>query len=313
MKVSVIIPCYNVEAHLPAALDSAFAQDHADLEVVAVNDGSTDTTGRILANYHERHGDRLTIVDQQNRGACAARNAGMRASAGEAIQFLDADDFLEPDKIGEQVRLLNEGADLVVGDYERIMPNGLLLPELALYDQPWMALIRTRMGTTSANLWRRSAVEAAGGWDEGMRSSQDYELMFRLLKQEAKVAWDRRVATHVLKRDQGSISRTDERANWERYVALRGAMRDHLLATDAVKYAPEIGVLEQYIFMALRILATYDIDAAVALFKRHIGRGFVPEVGRAITERYVLLYKLLGFRQAERLLQLRKNPSATHG
>src|SRR5690606_40581745 len=60
--------------------------------------------------------------------------------------------------------------DLIVGDYEGLMPNGLLLPVTALHGQPWMGLIKTRLGTTSANLWKRTTVEALGGWDETLAS-----------------------------------------------------------------------------------------------------------------------------------------------
>ncbi|MCB0781906.1 MAG: hypothetical protein KDC03_20665, partial [Flavobacteriales bacterium] len=98
-------------------------------------------------------------------------------------------------------------------------------------------------------------------------------------------------------------------ANWERYVDLRKAMKDHLLAQDPAAHADEIAAIDQYLFMALRILATYDLDAAVAEFRRSISPGFVPQVGRAITERYVLLYNLLGFAGAEKALRLRKGSS----
>ena len=152
-------------------------------------------------------------------------------------------------------------------------------------------------------------MEAAGGWDVDLASSQDYDLMFRMLVQGARVAYDRRVGTLVLKRSEGSISRMDVRANWERYVALRKAMKDHLLHLDPEAHAEELAALDQYVFMALRILATYDLDAAVSEFKRSLPKDFVPEVGRAITERYVLLYNLLGFAGAEKALRLRKGSS----
>ena len=308
MKVSVIIPCHNVAGLLPQALRSVHAQTLPAAEVVVVDDGSTDGTWAVIEEAMADHPGLVRGIRQENRGACAARNAGLRACSGEWVQFLDADDELFTGKLEGQAPFTAE-ADIVVGDYEQVMPDGLLLTVEALYDRPWMALVKTRMGTTSANLWRRAAVEAAEGWDEDLASSQDYELLFRMLRKGARVAWDRQVATRVLKRVSGSISRTDERANWERYVALRKAMKDHLLAQDPSAYAEEVAAIDQYLFMALRILATYDLDAAVAEFRRSISPGFVPHVGRAITERYVLLYNLLGFAGAEKALRLRKGPS----
>ena len=308
MEVSVVIPCHNVEDLLPKAVRSVLDQQHAVAELVLVDDGSTDGTWAVIEELSQEAGPVVRSVRQAQQGASAARNAGLRLCSGEWVQFLDADDVLYPPEIREQL-LLADASDLVVGDYEKVMPDGLLLTVEALYDRPWMALIKTRLGTTSANLWRRVAVEAAGGWDEDLASSQDYELLFRMLRKGARVAWDRQVATRVLKRVSGSISRTDERANWERYVALRKAMKDHLLAQDPSAYAEEVAAIDQYLFMALRILATYDLDAAVAEFRRSISPGFVPQVGRAITERYVLLYNLLGFAGAEKALRLRKGPS----
>ena len=305
MRVAVVIPCHDVQEHLAAALASVLAQTHADLDVLLVDDGSTDGTPQLIADLHQRHPGRFRSMRQENRGAAAARNAGLRATQGEYVQFLDADDVIYPDKIAAQLAVAAAHAhpDLVVGDFEQIMPNGLLLPSLARYDRPWMALITTRMGTTSANLWKRSAVEAVGGWNEALASSQDYELMFRLLKNRATVAWDAVIRTDVLKRASGSISRTDVDANWLRYVQLRQEMKVFLAQQDPVGHAAEIEALRQYIFMALRIIAVRDLPLAVRLYRSCIGKPFKPQVGKAITERYVLLHTLLGFAATERLLR----------
>lgn len=314
---------------MPATLDSVLAQEHSDWEIIAVDDGSTDGTPAVLERYVGNTGGRMQVLKQLNQGACAARNAGMALATGEWLQFLDADDVLDPGKLSGQVELLKSSFDpstsswqaqlrmtahsgpaLIVGDYEKIMPNGLLLPTEALYDDPWMALIRTRMGTTSANLWRKAEVERAGGWRTDLASSQDYELMFRLLRDGAGVLWDKRIATHVLKRTSGSISLMSVQDNWRRYIALRRAMKDHLKATDAQRYRQEIAVLDQYLFMAIRILAMYDMKEAVREFRAAISKGFRPDVSKAITEKYVFLFNLFGFANAERLVRWRKGAHA---
>lgn len=314
MRVSIIIPCHNVQEHLPKALDSAIAQDHPETEIVCVDDGSTDGTARVLADYAVRFPHKVRIISQVNKGASSARNVGTAVTSGDYLQFLDADDVILPQKISAQVALARSSGspDLIIGDFEQVMPNGLLLPALALHARPWMALIQTRMGTTSANLWKRYALTAVGGWNEQLASSQDYELMFRLLKQGASLGWDPHIRTHVLKRVSGSISQTGVQANWDRYIALRHAIMEHLRGMDPARYADEIETLRQYIFMALRIVAADDLPKALAVHERSIGRNFRPQVGRAITERYAALYNLLGFATTERLMRLVKGRGPQH-
>lgn len=315
MRVSIVIPCYNVQEHLPRALDSALAQEYPDTEIVCVDDGSTDGTAQVIAGFARRFPDRVRFVGRMNKGASAARNAGTDVTTGEYIQFLDADDAILPHKIAAQIALARSTGlpGLVVGDFEQVMPNGLLLPALAQYDRPWMALIRTRMGTTSANLWKRSDLLRARGWNEELGSSQDYELMFRMLKHGTDPVWDKEIRTQVLKRSSGSISQTGVQANWDRYIALRCGIMEHLRQTDAKGFAEEIETLRQYIFMALRIIAAEDLPKALAIYRRSIGRGFRPQVGKAITERYAALHNLLGFATTERLMRLvkgrRPNPA----
>lgn len=317
MRVSIVIPCHNVEEHVGKAIDSALVQVHPDTEIVCVNDGSTDGTAGVLEAYARRAPGRIRITTQPNLGASAARNAGTAATTGEYLQFLDADDVILADKISAQVAFAREQGlpGIIVGDFEQVMPNGLLLPALALYGQPWMGLIQTRMGTTSANLWKRTDLVAAGGWNEQLGSSQDYELMFRLLKQGCTVAWDETIRTHVLKRAAGSISQTGVPANWDRYIALRDAMKKHLQATDPQRHAAEIETLRQYIFMALRIVAAEDLPKAVTTYEQSIGKGFRPQVSKAITERYAALHNLLGFATTERLMRFvkgrRPQPAST--
>ena len=107
-KVSIIIPAYNYARYIGEAVNSALAQSYPDCEVIVVNDGSTDDTKKILELYY----DGITVVEQENKGLPAARNAGVRASNGDYICFLDADDMLLPEKIKEEVYWLERDEDL---------------------------------------------------------------------------------------------------------------------------------------------------------------------------------------------------------
>ncbi len=302
VKVAVVIPCHNVEHHVAAALRSVLAQTHADLDVVVVDDGSTDGTSAVLQHLAVAYQGRFRLITQPNCGACAARNAGLKATEGAYVQFLDADDVLLPDKIAGQIRLAQQEHDpaLIVGGYLNVYPDGSKLEVKPHVEDAWMALVRTRLGTTTADLWRREDLVRAGGWDEQLASSQDYELAFRLLQAGGRVAWDDRITAEVLKRDRGSISRTNELKNWERYIELRVAVREHLRTSGLPNAEAIIAECDQYLFRALRVIGRTDPAQAVARFARVMPAGFVPQAGEALSATYVALYRLLGFRGAER-------------
>ena len=99
VTVSVVVPAYNYARYLPKAIDSALGQTHPPLEVIVVDDGSTDDTPRVLAAY----ADRIRVIRQANQGAGAARNAGIAAARGEYVAFLDSDDLWHPRKLELQL------------------------------------------------------------------------------------------------------------------------------------------------------------------------------------------------------------------
>jgi len=315
MKVSVIIPCYNVRDHVGCAIRSALSQTYADIELIVVDDGSSDGTVAVVQEFVRADPRRVHFIAAQHRGACAARNAGLASATGTYLQFLDADDELLPDKIARQVAIAQhaEMPELVVGAYREKWPDGsekVLLPDPT---SPWMGLIRTRLGTTSSGLWLRAAVLAAGGWDEALKSSQDYELAFRMLRSGSRVAIDPRVGALILKRASGSISKSDTTGNWSRYITLRQQVRDHLKDQDPRKYAAEIHEAEQYLFRAIRMLGRTDPVAALKAHGDILPKGFVPHAGEALSKAYVRWYRLFGFRSAERAAAAMDNLRRSNG
>lgn len=129
--VSIIIPVYKVEDYLRKALDSVAAQTFSDIEVIVINDGSPDNCLSIIKEYTERYPN-FRLIDQQNAGVFAARNAGLNIASGEFVTFLDSDDYLSPDFI-ERLYLaaIDTGADIVDCGYFFYFPkSGLNLPML---------------------------------------------------------------------------------------------------------------------------------------------------------------------------------------
>ncbi len=106
-KVSVIIPVYNVERYLRKCLDSVVGQTLQEIEIICVNDGSTDDSAAILKEY-EKADSRIIVISQENQGLSAARNSGMRRAHGEYIYFLDSDDYIDGDALKTLVRLADE-------------------------------------------------------------------------------------------------------------------------------------------------------------------------------------------------------------
>lgn len=123
MKVSIIIPAYNAEKWIKKCLDSILNQSYSILEIIVVNDGSTDGTLGILNRYSEKD-KRLLVINKKNEGTYLARNEGVRKSTGSLIFHTDADDFLEPNAIELLVsRMKKENADLVIGNNYQLL-NG---------------------------------------------------------------------------------------------------------------------------------------------------------------------------------------------
>ena len=125
-KVSVIVPVYNAEDFLAECIESILGQDYEELELLLVDDGSRDGSGRICEEYAAASG-KIRLLRQENSGASAARNAGLRQAEGEFIVFVDADDYLPGTDIVSHMVCEIEAApaDVLVGDYERLWDGRL--------------------------------------------------------------------------------------------------------------------------------------------------------------------------------------------
>lgn len=115
--ISVIIPCYNVEKYIDRCMESVLNQTYRNLEIILVDDGSTDGTGEIIKKYAE-HDHRIKILHQKNKGAGAARNAGMEIASGSYIGFVDSDDWIAEDMYEYLIGIIKEeDADIAACDF----------------------------------------------------------------------------------------------------------------------------------------------------------------------------------------------------
>lgn len=139
MKISAIIPVYNAEPFLPACLDSVLAQTHRELEIILVNDGSTDGSGAICDRYAAMD-DRIRVVHQENGGVSRARNRGLELATGEAVSFIDSDDTMEPNMYELLVELMQKhGADISHCGYKHLVRD-----EVRLVNDTRQILCQTR-------------------------------------------------------------------------------------------------------------------------------------------------------------------------
>lgn len=123
-EVSLIVAIYNLEKYIEKCLDSVLRQTFRDYEVICVNDGSTDKTLEILNNYAKKD-SRIRVITQKNQGSGAARNTGLKASEGKFIQFLDGDDYFEPEMVEKLYNLITENdADITVCSSRKVDDAG---------------------------------------------------------------------------------------------------------------------------------------------------------------------------------------------
>jgi glycosyltransferase involved in cell wall biosynthesis len=187
-KVSVVIPCHNAERWIGATLESVFAQTWRNLEVIVVDDGSTDRSPTVVEGLARNN---LTLIRQEKRGAAAARNVGLASAAGDFVQLLDADDLIDPDKIALQMaRLDGHSRSIASARWARFRDR----PEDARFvDEPvgrdldpidWLALSRAEgLGMMFPALWLMpmAIVRSVGPWREDLSLADDTEYFTRVV------------------------------------------------------------------------------------------------------------------------------------
>jgi glycosyltransferase involved in cell wall biosynthesis len=186
--VSVIVPAYNAESTIVAALESVVAQTFDDWELIVCDDASTDDTRVVAESYLASRGvSRWRVLPLDHCGPSEARNRGLAAARGEWIAFLDDDDTWEPAKLARCVASLRgDSLDLVCHDEYWLDDTGgsRRRTYAALYDPdvpPLVSLMRNNPFSTSAVMVRRSRLQATGGFDASLPSAEDYDLWIRLV------------------------------------------------------------------------------------------------------------------------------------
>jgi glycosyltransferase involved in cell wall biosynthesis len=198
--VSVVIPAYNAEPFIRDALDSLMAQTYRNLEVLVVDDGSTDGTRQAVMSY----GDRVKYVFEENSGGCSRpRNLGIEVASGELLAFLDADDVMAVDRVSTEVDFFacHPEVALVFSNFRRftdfaspepghfsgcprlarlLTTIGSEVPKLVLESSLSTELLLTENFGSSSPMVRRRALDVAGRYDESLTACEDFDFQYRV-------------------------------------------------------------------------------------------------------------------------------------
>jgi len=256
--VSICMPCFNAAPWVGAALDSALAQTHAPIEIIVVDDGSTDETPAILDGYRA-HG--VKIIRQANAGHSTAANRALAEATGPYVKFLDADDLLHPKMVARQVAALAGRTDAVaLGEWARFYtdPAEATFNPLPMYRTALPADWLTEelrggkpMMQCAMFLIPRAILQRTGGWDERLSLINDFELFARVLLASGEIVHAPGARLYYRSGLAGSASRQKSRAAAESAVLSLTLGTAHLLAAEDSARAR---------LAAANILRTFDHD-----------------------------------------------------
>jgi glycosyltransferase involved in cell wall biosynthesis len=301
-KASVIIPCFNADKWLKEAIDSCLQQTYSNLEIIVIDDGSTDNSLEIIKSY----GEQIIWRSYSHQGGNYARNRGFNLSQGEYIQYLDADDYILPEKIAKQVSFIETtGADVVYGDWrhQRHLPDGSsFLDKIEISQtQPDIlaALLANWWVALAALMYRRSAVENSGGWDETLLAAQDRDFFLSVVMNGAKVVYQ--PGCDSIYRRYGAVTvSTASKGRWlKSHHRVLQKVEQQLLNKHQLSPTYRQALATSYFELAREALF-FDysqylmfLEATLVMFpdfKANSKRTF-----------YRLLQDIFGFRQAERI------------
>lgn len=227
---SIVIPVYNRETELEATVRSCLAQDHPQVEIILVDDGSSDGSAalcdRLAAEPHPE-GKSIRVARQVNAGACVARNRGMEMATGTFLMFLDSDDLIPPEKLSIQIGAMErDGSDCCIADYLDVDAEGRHLRRVSNAYAPEAFVTGFRSPSNSAIVFRRAALPAALRWNQALDRMQDLDFMLRALACIRHWSYVAEPLYHY--RRHGSTRISDRYAEGKPYLELFRSMARHL-------------------------------------------------------------------------------------
>jgi glycosyltransferase involved in cell wall biosynthesis len=244
-KVSVIMPVFNGQRFLAEALGSLGRGDEPELEVVVVDDGSTDDSIGIVQAVAQKD-PRIRLLTGEHRGVSAARNVGLRASRGTYVAFLDCDDLCPPGRISRQLSKLisSPGAAFIVGEtmwFEALTPD--------LKPAPGSKHVRLLCWHLHSALFASSVFDAHGHFDEALEFAEDMDFFLRLMEACVHFIVEDELAS-LYRRHDGNMTRNQHRMRRQMLVALQKSIARR-------RAAGHIGSLEGMFKQRLAVETTF--------------------------------------------------------
>lgn len=220
--VSVIIPAFNASCYINEAVESVMNQNYQNLETIVIDDGSTDNTVKCVLS---RFGTGVIIIQQENEGPSSARNRGIEAAKGKYIAFLDADDTWFPDKISEQVNLmetypdvgmvfgnavtLKDGIEAEKSHFEQEGLDQAYFGDPVYFKEAFKKLFQKNIIMTQTVMVRASVLEKTGGFNADFRFAEDFLLWLEIAR-VTKVAYQAK-AVAFRRRHSGNLTNNPEK------------------------------------------------------------------------------------------------------
>lgn len=305
--VTIAIPCFNNGQWLRQAVESALAQTWPAVEVIVVDDGSTDGSPEIAQSF----GFQIRLFQTPHGGAPQARNQALAQARGAWVQFLDADDYLEPEKIARQFAEAagGENADVIYSPVwvETMTDGGATRtrsethPERDIHAQ-WIAW---HIPQTGGALWRKSALDALGGWRPEQPCCQEHELYLRALCAGQHFVFA--PTPHAVYRiwSEQTLCRREPHLVIRERTRLIDALQTWLTARGAWTETHR-RTAGRACFEMARTIAKHDLAEAAAYHRERRARGLLQLDGPAAPAGYRLAHRLLGFTTAEKLAAFRR-------
>ncbi|MEB3214303.1 MAG: glycosyltransferase family 2 protein [Leptolyngbyaceae bacterium] len=307
--VSVCMPCYNASCYVLDAVNSILVQSWDNIELIIVDDGSTDDSAALLSSVCD---SRVKFIQQANRGQCAAANRAFAEAQGLFLKFFDADDVLSPGTIESQILILGEREDAIASSqwgrfYGDDLSSFRLNPEPVwcnLSATDWLVQAwRYAQPMMQCGLWLipREILERAGGWDESLSLINDFEFFARLLCHAEEVCFTPNARLYYRSGIPGSLSSRKTRAAAESafYSILKGT--GHLLArrSDAEARLSCANMMQNFLYTFYP--AHPDLRTAIAQRVAELGGSDLPPPGGPLFQR---ASRLIGWKSARRLQRL---------